>query len=300
MAADKIAGSDLIYDLTELRKVEPHLIKFEEKEALPTGLQEPRALALGADDRIWVAGDKAVHAFEAGGKAVADFKTDDRPQSLAVGKTGDLLVAMANHIEVYNIQGQRQASWPAAGPKALLVCVAVAEKDVFVADAAAGAVLRYDTAGKLLARIGEKDESKNIPGLLAPSPYLDVAVGPKEALWIVNPGRRRVECYNFDGGLRWWWGKASPKIEGFCGCCNPIHIALAPDGSFVTSEKGLPRVKTYTAAGDFDAVVAPPASFAEMESGLDLAVDSQGRVLVLDPTAKKVRVFVRKKAEGKA
>jgi sugar lactone lactonase YvrE len=293
--ATKILGPEFSYDLTEYRKVPANLITFEEKDAVPTGLTEPRGIAVGPDDRLWVAGDKAVRCFGADGKLASEFATAGAPQRVAISKTGDIYVLMSDHVEVYGADGKLTAAWPPAGPKSLLTCIALGEKDVFVADAAEAVVLRYDLTGKLIKKIGAKDETRAIPGIVVPSPYFDVLIGPKDALWIVDPGRRRVECYNFDGDLRWYWGRASPKIEYFCGCCNPTHIALMPDGRFVTSEKGLPRVKIYTKAGEFETVVAPPSAFDEKAEGLDVAVDSQGRVLVLDPTNRKVRAFMRKK-----
>jgi hypothetical protein len=81
-------------------------------------------------------------------------------------------------------------------------------------------------------------------------------------------------------------------IEGFCGCCNPTHFAFLPDGSFVTSEKGIPRVKVYDRLGRLAAVVAGPDRFREGVQGLDLAVDQTERILVLDPARRAVRVFV--------
>ena len=42
-------------------------------------------------------------------------------------------------------------------------------------------------------------------------------------------------------------------------------------------------------------VVATPDSFNEGTKGLDLAVDSKDRILVLDPERNQVRVFVLKK-----
>jgi hypothetical protein len=56
-------------------------------------------------------------------------------------------------------------------------------------------------------------------------------------------------------------------------------------------------VKVYSAQGEFEGVVAAPDRFAKDDAGLDLAVDSTGRIFVLDPAAGKVRVFVRKTAE---
>jgi hypothetical protein len=73
-------------------------------------------------------------------------------------------------------------------------------------------------------------------------------------------------------------------------------VAIRRDGSFVTSEKGLVRVKLYTPAGDLVGVVAGSDQFDEGVSGLDLAADSAGRILVLDPVRLEVRVFeVRQK-----
>ena len=79
---------------------------------------------------------------------------------------------------------------------------------------------------------------------------------------------------------------------------------MLPDGKFVTCEKGLPRIKVYNADGSFDSVVAGPKSFVEnarscalggmadcRSGGMDIAVDSKGRVIVMDPVGKTVRIF---------
>ncbi|HQU73469.1 MAG TPA: hypothetical protein PLG66_14295, partial [Calditrichia bacterium] len=65
-------------------------------------------------------------------------------------------------------------------------------------------------------------------------------------------------------------------------------------GSFVTSEKGLARVKIHERTGDLRTVVAAPGDFQKGTVGLDLAVDARGRVLVLDPRMGAVRVFEKK------
>ena len=72
----------------------------------------------------------------------------------------------------------------------------------------------------------------------------------------------------------------------------------------MTCEKGLPRVKIYDANGNFSSVVAGPESFAGnagscslagisncQKGGLDVTVDSQGRVLVMDPIERSIRIF---------
>jgi len=117
-------------------------------------------------------------------------------------------------------------------------------------------------------------------------------------LWVTNPGRHRVEAYAFDGSPRESFGESGAAIEEFCGCCNPTHLALLPDGRLVTSEKGLPRVKVMRPSGELDCVVAGGERLAAGVVGLDLATDAAGRVLVLDPKQRAVRVFAARDKGG--
>ena len=69
------------------------------------------------------------------------------------------------------------------------------------------------------------------------------------------------------------------------------------------------RDRVYDSGGDFVGVVAGPEKFVEHDRrtsatdvspsliGLDVAVDSRGRVLVLDPALSEVRIFTRKQQE---
>jgi hypothetical protein len=115
--------------------------------------------------------------------------------------------------------------------------------------------------------------------------------------------------YTVDGDLEMSWGKPSMGIAGFCGCCNPVGLAVLGDGRCVTFEKGLPRVKVYGAAGELESVVAGPDAFADAakelkvaapesgpHGGLDGLVDADGRVWVLDLITATVQVFKRKAA----
>jgi hypothetical protein len=96
-------------------------------------------------------------------------------------------------------------------------------------------------------------------------------------------------------------------IAGFCGCCNPIAFTLLPDGKYVTCEKGLPRVKVYSAHGEFQGVVAGVETFPEnsrvavgetpgdgVRASLDAVADPQGRIYVLDTVTRLIRVMVEK------
>ena len=90
------------------------------------------------------------------------------------------------------------------------------------------------------------------------------------------------------------WRKSPVGIEGFSGCCNPVHIAIFPDGTFATSEKGLQRVKLHGRTGEFLHVVASSKAFTKRSDVLDLAIDSEGRIVVLDLKAGVLQRFARK------
>jgi hypothetical protein len=296
------------YDLAAYKKIAPELIGYRETAGIELELVRPTALAVGPDDVIYIAAERCVACYQADGTPVINIALDETPQcvtAVEAEQAGErLYVGMREHVELYE-RGKRVAAWPPFGEKAVVTAIAVAAPDVFVADAGNRIVWRCDTSGSVVARIGERDEDRGIRGFFIPSPYFDLAVAPDGLLRVVNPAAHRIEAYTFDGDLELHWGKASLAVEGFSGCCNPANIAMLPDGRIVTAEKGLPRVKVYDSEGNFTCAVAGPDAFAIQPSlieetrpehrldVLDVAIDSRQRILVLDPAARRVRVFER-------
>lgn len=293
-------------DAAALAQFDPNLILYEEIEpTIATGFARSRALALGPDGRLYVAGDEVIRVFTEKGTLERVIGLSGAPVCVAVSADGRMYVGMRAHVEVFDGQGQRLAVWESLGDGSYLTSIAVSNDNVFLADAGRAVVLYYDTTGKLIRRIGEKDPDRNIPGFIVPSPYFDLAVAPDGLLRVANPGRMRIEAYTFRGDLEFFWGRNSMRIEGFCGCCNPANFAMLPDGRYVTAEKGLIRVKIYDADGVFQGVVAGPDqlveggaarvfhSAADAEAGgFDVAVDADGQIFVLDTIENTVRKFV--------
>ena len=306
----KGSGLSAAYDLdaARLAKFDPNLLCYEEiGSPIPTGFARSRGLALDADGRFYIAGDEAIRVLSRTGNLERVISLSRQPHCVTVSVDGKLYIGLRDHIEVFDAAGQRLASWEKLGARAFLTSIALVRDNVLVADAGNAVVLRYDPAGTLIGRIGEKDAQRNIPGFHVPSPYFDIAVASDGLLRVVSPGRLRIEAYTLDGDLEFWWGENSMGIEGFCGCCNPVNLAMLPDGGFVTAEKGLVRVKVYNPDGSFQAVVAGPEQLVEggaprvfenaddaQASGFDVAVDADGRVYVLDTIENTVRVFVKK------
>jgi hypothetical protein len=304
-------SSEFAYDLSELAKVDPNLILYGQSgPPASTGFRQSRAIALDSSGRVYVAGDKAIHVFNKAGNFERMIALSGEPQCLAVAPDGGMYVGLKDHVEVLNAEGKSIASWDALGDEAVLTSIAVHESNVFVADAGHRIVLHYNTAGTLVGHVGEKNLDKNIPGFVIPSPHFDLAVSRDGLLRVANPGRNRIETYTQDGSLEFWWGERSVKIQGFCGCCNPVSLALLPDGSFVTSEKGLVRVKIYNSDGGFVGAVAGPEQLTggvepricdtpeECQGpAFDVAAGADGRIYVLDTIDNVIKVFSRKDAK---
>jgi hypothetical protein len=310
LARGASAGKDanpFAYDVERLRKTDPKLIRYEQVGQFSSPGPDPRRIAVGPEDRVYVAAGNAVTVLDRDGRRLKEIDLGTQARCVAVAGEGTIYAGTRDHVEVFDASGKRLAAWESAGKRTWLTGLAVGGNDVFAADAGNRVVLRYDRSGKLVGRIGEKNKERNIPGIIMPSPYLDVKLARDGLLRLNNTGRHRVEAYTPSGDLEFSWGKPSAGIEGFCGCCNPIGLAMLADGRCVTCEKGLPRVKVYSPEGVFESVVAGPETFPENAKatfvkgtedcrlgGLDAAVDSQQRIYILDLVANDVRVMKRK------
>jgi hypothetical protein len=301
------APNPFAYDVERLRQTDPKLIQYEQVGHFLCPNALPRRIVIGPEDRVYIAAGNFVSVFDRDGMRISEIGLGTAARCVAVAGDGTVYAGVRDHVEVFDNKGKRLAAWDSPGQRTWFTGMAVGEKDVFAGDAGNRVVLRYDKSGKLAGRIGEKNKERNIPGLVMPSPYLDVKLAHDGLLRVNNTGRHRVEAYTPSGDLELSWGKPSNAIDGFCGCCNPVGLALLPDGRYVTCEKGLPRVKVYSPEGVFESVVAGAESFVENAKatfvkgtedcrlgGLDAAVDSQQRIYILDLVVNDVRVMKRK------
>ncbi len=288
-------------ELAKLLTTDPELILYkEEKPVINTGFEKARVIAVDANDQIYVTGDQSVRAYDASGKALPfTIQLDKEISALSIADDGTLYVGVSDHVEVFDANGQRKSVWETLEPKSIVSSIGIAGENVFLADAGARTIHHFKTDGTKQKDFGE---------FVLPSFYFDLAVADENRLKVAHTGKHRLETYDFDGNLLSWWGEFSMKeIEKFCGCCNPVNFALLPDQQgYVTCEKGITRVKQYSNNGNFLGVVAGPEQFTKHDLqcdrpdacfnpiGLDVAVDSQGRVLVLDSTTKEIRIFVKK------
>ncbi|HJN18671.1 MAG TPA: hypothetical protein QGH10_24425, partial [Armatimonadota bacterium] len=225
------------------RDVDPALVTYEQTEEIAFDLEEPRGIAVGADGRLYVVGDQQVIVDHRDPPGRGWAALADSPHCIDVDDVGTMYIGYRDAVRKHDASGAVLAEWRLPGEKAYVTCVTLADEDLWVADAGNRVILHYDLEGQLLGRLGEKDDERDVPGLVIPSYHLDVVVGPNGMILVNNPGRQALETYTADGQICTSWRKASMEIDGFCGCCNPTDIAVLDDGRVVTAEKGVPRVK---------------------------------------------------------
>ncbi len=285
-AARSALGRSFLSNPEAYLTVDPALLLYDELAAIPVSLEAPLALAVGADDQIVVGGGQSIVVFSAEGSERSRISTEEAVQCLAVSDDQQLFVGVGNHLEVYDAAGERTAVWPPFAREARPSSIVLRGDDVLVGDARYGLILRYNRSGELLDRI---------EGLvLFSSPTLALAVDDNGRLWAASPGQREVRRYAADGTVAQAWRKPGRDINSFSGCCNPVDIAIRADGRLITAEKNILRVKVLDQTGTLVGVVAGPSSFDSDSDRLALAIDSAGRVLVLDTQRQAVRVFVEK------
>jgi hypothetical protein len=110
-------------------------------------------------------------------------------------------------------------------------------------------------------------------------------------LFIGNLGQHRVTACELDNGKVTNFGKPGDKPEDFCGCCNPVCVAVMADGKIVTSEKTIPRIKVYSADGKTLLALIAGKEFRANCSDLALAVDAKGVIYAADGDSKSIKVF---------
>jgi len=300
-------GAEFTYDVARFQTSDPALLRYEEIARFPAGLERARNLAVAADGAIFVGGTGGIRKFSPAGEPVLTIPLEQPVYSIALRPNGEILAGQPGKILVLDASGTVVTIWNDFADGMLPTSIAIAGESIFVADAGNRVVLKLDATGKKVGVIGGRDLARNIRGFVVPSPYFCVRMAPDGLLRVSNPGEHQIEAYTLDGDLEVAWGKGSFAVEGFCGCCNPVSFDIFPNGSFVTCEKGLPRVKLYDSQGEFTGLVAGPEAFPEylqaanagtpdsLGSGIYAAIAPQGRVLVLDVISGTVRIMQPKK-----
>lgn len=287
-------SNPFVYDIENFKTTDSAKICYQEIKRFNPVIESLKAIAIDSYDNLYVTGKQKVIVYDSLLQLKNEFPIKGEAKNIHVNESGDIFLGMHNHIEILDKEGKNKQVWNPFNSRSVITSIAVKNQWVFVADAGNKILLKYDTDGNFKQEIGKKDTINGIKGFVIPSPYFDVAIGRQGEIWAVNSGLHQFEAYNEQGELFSSWKRTSMHWYGFSGCCNPSHIALLSDGSFVTSEKGLVRIKIHEPTGDFKCVVAAPNEFDEKTKGIDLTVDSKDRIYAIVPELNEIRIYNKK------
>jgi hypothetical protein len=229
-----------------------------------------------------VCGREAVEVLSPKGNFSAMYPIQAEAECVSFGDNGRLYLGTGNYVSVLDTETGLINEWTVLDERSIITSVAVSGENVFVADAGTATVWVFDSLGMLQSVIED---------FFVPSPYFDVAAAAGGLAWIVDPGRHTIALYNAAGERSAAFGRYSPAVDGFGGCCNPANIALRADGTIITAEKGIMRVKLFDQNGDFRGLAAAPEDFPFYDSEIDVVSGSSNEILVLSPLARKICVF---------
>ncbi|MDX2431606.1 MAG: hypothetical protein QNK35_11775 [Bacteroides sp.] len=292
---DRRSANPYALKVEHFKDVDPELISHKEIRKLSLGSLKGSAIVY-AEGKLFVAGDSSLVIMGPDGSSPQRFTIDPLPTCLLVEEQA-VFVGYKSYVAQYSREIKLVKRWDDLGDRAVITNLAGNGEKVYVADAGNRKVSIYNHEGDVLGAFEGKSESEAGHGFIVPSANFDLAVNDFGELWVVNPGKHAMENYSDDGRMRGFWENASFDIDGFLGCCNPARITVMDNGSFVTSEKGMVRIKIYDQSGQLLSVVAPPDLFKEEGKAPDVCCDEKGVVYALDFDLNSIRIFEPKADE---
>lgn len=243
------------------------------------------SVVVDSDGRIYLGGDSYVSNYSHDLSRIWITKTPQKINSLAF--YGDTLYASSDEmIYLLSTSGKIISEWGPYEAGSIITSVTASKSMVAFADAGVKRVFILDKKGEVLTMIGQSGNH-----FIVPSPYFDVALFGEKTLFIANTGQRRIETWTTDGHFIESFGYAGTAPDAFCGCCNPAHFTVIPDG-FITAEKGLNRIKKLSPDGKFTEYVSSINNFTPSVP-LDIASPDGKIIYAANPADSKLYIFTR-------
>lgn len=280
------------YDLGDIRKIDPAMIRYKEVKRIALAFPEPKVLDYH-QGLLGIGYQNEVQVIDTLGRELFNKSISGPITSITFSPSGEIFLGCKTHIEKYNLNGELSETWNEIDSSAYITSIAFSGDYVFVANAGGPFIIQYDQTGQMLHSFDGKNRTDKSHGFIIPSPYFDLDVDSEGQLWAANTGVQAIENYEKDGSLRAFWGSSSYDLNGFIGCCNPSQFTILTNDSFVTCEKGLVRIKVYLPSGELESVVATPEDFDANSDPPDVTSDEQNNIYVLDITRKMIRKFER-------
>lgn len=267
----------------------PPEVCWGRKGTQPGDLARPRAIAIDAQDRLYIIDFTArIQVFDRDGKflnlcwTTPDFR-DGRPSGISIDRQGNLLVSDSHYycVRVYSPEGKelRVLGGASEGPAKLGYvsdCVQDAEGNYFLAEFwPKHRLTKLDPDGKYIKSWGSEGDE---PGQFARARAL--ALGPDGNLYVADACNHRVQVFTRDGQLVRIWGEHGSEPGQLS---YPYDLAFGPGGDLYVVEWDNHRVQKFTPDGRSLGCWGEPGRLpGQLHNPWALAVDSHGRIHVVD------------------
>ena len=260
----------------------PDRWKIQNDIFIRTGL---KAVAVSKAGDVILGGESFVSCYN---KELKEKWTLEIPEKItAVSVYDDTIYATSvESVFLLDKNGKIIGDWGPYEADCLITSVSSNKHYVAIADAANKIVFIIRKDGEVASMIGHFGEKLHIP-----SPYFDVSLTDDDRLMMANTGMFRIETRSLNGNILSTFGVSGIGHESFCGCCNPAHFAIIPQG-FVTAEKGLNRIKILDSEGYFVEFVTSVNNFTASVP-LDIASEDGKTIYGANPADSKLYVFTR-------
>ncbi len=245
-----------------------------------------KAVTVSQESNIYLAGDSFVSCFDKELNLIWNKKMSSPVTSLSYHRD-TLFASTAEQIFLMDNDGEIINEWGPFETNSIITSVSSNNRYVAFADAGNKTIYILDKGGEVKKMVGHNDGQ-----FIVPSPYFDVAINEDNSFFVGNTGHRRVEHRDNDGKTLTFFGEPGTSPEAFCGCCNPAHFIVIPEG-FVTAEKGINRIKILDKSGKFVEYVSSKNKFMA-SIPLDLASPDGKAIYAANSDDSKLYIFKRK------
>ena len=261
--------------------------------------QKPRAMAIDADDRIYIVDMTArIQVFTPDGEFLRGWSTPTheagRPTGLSIDRQGRLLVADTHYYRVLiyspegrllktlgGVQGQKPGQFG-------LVTDAVQDSqgNYYVAEYGEfDRIQKFDSTGRFLLEWGGHGSE---PGrFLRPQ---NLAIDQDDRIWVADACNHRIQVFDPQGKLLFYFGEQG---SGPGQLYYPYDLAFGDDGTLYVCEYGNHRIQKFTrdgrSLGCWGAAGRQPG---QLHNPWALVRDRRGRIHVLDTHNHRVQRIV--------
>lgn len=259
-------------------------------------LQKPRAMAIDADDRLYLVDMTArIQVFDRDGKFLRGWQTPEhangRPTGLSFDRQGRLLVADTHYFRVlvYSQDGelvQTMGGTPGHEPGQFgLVTDAVQDRDgnYYVAEYGEyDRIQKLSPEGEFILQWGGHGSG---PGQFR-RPQ-GICLDEDDSLWVADACNHRVQQFDRAGKLLTCWGEEGAAAGRLS---YPYDVALDRDGHLLVCEYGNNRIQRFARDGRSLGVWGSHGrAVGQMHNPWSVVCDRAGTVFVLDTSNHRVQ-----------